>query len=138
MRTLRRLALLHVALASTLAAQTRAPEPTHPIDWAAIDREGATLLRDYLRVNTTNPPGNELAAAHFLRDFLAKEGIEAQILDTATLAAGRANLYARVKGNGAKKAIALVHHMDVVPASPQFWTVPPFSGDVRDGYVYGR
>jgi len=96
MRTLRRLAVLHLALASALSAQGRAPEPTRPIDWAAIEREGATLMRDYLRVNTTNPPGNELAAARFLRDFLAKEVIEAQILDTATLAPGRANLYARV------------------------------------------
>ncbi len=138
MRTLRRLALLHLALASSLAAQSRAPEPTRPIDWAAIQREGATLLRDYLRVNTTNPPGNELAAARFLRDFLAKEGIEAQILDTATLAPGRANLYARVKGNGTKKAIALVQHMDVVPATASGWSVPPFSGELRDGFIYGR
>src|SRR5205823_12297808 len=87
MRTLLRLALVHAAFASTLTAQTPAPQPTRQIDWPAIEREGATLLRDYLRVNTTNPSGNELAAAHFLRDFLAKEGIEAQILDTATLGA---------------------------------------------------
>ena len=138
MRTLRRLVLLHLALASSLAAQSRAPEPTRPVDWGAIEREGATLLRDYLRVNTTNPPGNEVAAARLLRDFLAKEGIEAQILDTATLAPGRANLYARVKGNGSKKAIALVQHMDVVPATPSSWSVPPFSGELRDGYIYGR
>jgi acetylornithine deacetylase/succinyl-diaminopimelate desuccinylase-like protein len=138
MRTLRCLALLQLALAATLPAQSRAPEPTRPIDWPAIEREGTTLLRDYLRVNTTNPPGNELAAARFLRDFLAKEGIEAEILDTTTLAPGRANLYARVKGNGTKRAIALVHHMDVVPATSSTWTVPPFSGELRDGFLYGR
>lgn len=146
MRTLRRLAPAHAALAcalsvalpSTVGAQSHAPEPTQPIDWTSIEREGATLLRDYLRVNTTNPPGNELAAAHFLRDFLAKEGIEAQILDTATLAPGRANLYARVRGNGTKKAIALVQHMDVVPATPSTWSVPPFAGELRDGFIYGR
>ena len=105
------------------------PVPKQPIDWPALEREGVTLLRDYLRVNSTNPPGNELEAARFLRDFLAKEGIEAQILDTTELGAGRANLYARVKGNGSKKAIALVHHMDVVPATASYWSVPPFSGD---------
>src|SRR3954468_12068380 len=121
MRTLRRLSFAVALVGSTsasLAAQGRPPEPARPIDWAAIEREGATLLRDYLRVNTTNPPGNELTATRFLRDFLAKEGSEAQILDTATLAPGRANLYARVRGSGSKRAIALVQHMDVVPATP--------------------
>jgi acetylornithine deacetylase/succinyl-diaminopimelate desuccinylase-like protein len=138
MRLLRRLALLSVVVPATLAAQGRTPAPKHPIDWPALEREGVTLLREYLRVNTTNPPGNELEAARFLRDFLAKQGIEAQILDTAELGAGRANLYARVKGNGSKKAVALVHHMDVVPATATAWSVPPFSGDLRDGFIYGR
>jgi len=116
----------------------QAPAPERPIDWPAIEREAVTLLREYLRLNTTNPPGNELVAARFLRDFLTKHGIEAQILDTAELGAGRANLYARVKGNGSKRAIALVHHMDVVPATASAWTTSPFSGELRDGYVYGR
>jgi acetylornithine deacetylase/succinyl-diaminopimelate desuccinylase-like protein len=138
MRALIRIAFLSCLLASTLSAQQRAPVPKRAVDWPSIEREGVALLRDYLRVNTTNPPGNELAAAIFLRDFLAKEGIEAQILDTVELGKGRANLYARVKGNGTRKAIALVHHMDVVPATPSTWTVPPFSGELRDGYIYGR
>src|SRR5215207_4525048 len=138
MRPIRRLALLQLVLPAALGAQSPVPAPVRAIDWPAIEREGVTLLRDYLRVNTTNPPGNELAAARFLRDFLAKQGIEAQILDTAELGAGRANLYARVKGNGAKRAIALVHHMDVVPATPSAWSVPPFSGEIRDGFMYGR
>lgn len=138
MRLLRRLALLSTVLPAALGAQRRAPVPRTPIDWPAIEREGVALLRDYLRLNSTNPPGNELAAAHFLRDFLAKQGIEAQILDTAELGVGRANLYARVKGDGSKRAIALVHHMDVVPATASTWTAPPFSGQIRDGFVYGR
>jgi acetylornithine deacetylase/succinyl-diaminopimelate desuccinylase-like protein len=130
--------VLSLAGASALRAQGPAPQPTRPIDWVAIDREGVQLLREYLRVNTTNPPGNELAGALFLKDFLAKEGIEAQILDTAELGGGRANLYARVKGSGTKRAVAMVQHVDVVPATPSSWTVPPFSGELRDGYVYGR
>ena len=138
MRLLHTLVPLAIALPLALGAQTRAPEPTRPIDWPAIEREGVALLRDYLRVNSTNPPGNELEAARFLRDFLAKQGIEAQILDTVELGAGRANLYARVKGNGGKRAIALVHHMDVVPATASTWSVPPYSGEIRDGFVYGR
>jgi len=132
------LALLTLALPAALAAQGRAPVPTRTIDWPALEREAVTLLRDYLRLNTTNPPGNELEAARFLRDFLAKQGIEARILDTTELGAGRANLYARVKGNGSKKAIALVHHMDVVPATASAWSAPPFSGALRDGFIYGR
>ena len=137
MRLIRFLAL-PLALPVALAAQGRAPAPKQPIDWPALEREGVTLLRDYLRVNSTNPPGNELEAARFLREFLAKQGIEAQILDTAELGAGRANLYARVKGDGSKKAIALVHHMDVVPATASTWSAPPYSGAVRDGFIYGR
>jgi len=138
MRPIRRLALLQLVLPAALGAQSPVPAPVRAIDWPAIEREGVTLLREYLRVNSTNPPGNELTAARFLRDFLAKEGIEAQILDTTELGTGRANLYARVKGNGSKRAIALVHHMDVVPATASTWTAPPFSGELRDGYVYGR
>jgi acetylornithine deacetylase/succinyl-diaminopimelate desuccinylase-like protein len=138
MRLFRRLALLSSLLPTALGAQPRAPVPRTPIDWPTIEREGVALLRDYLRLNSTNPPGNELEAARFLRDFLGKQGIEAQILDTAELGAGRANLYARVKGNGSKRAIALVHHMDVVPATASTWSVPPFSGELKDGFIYGR
>jgi acetylornithine deacetylase/succinyl-diaminopimelate desuccinylase-like protein len=138
MPLLRRSLLLSFAFPVALSAQRRAPVPTRSIDWPALERESLALLRDYLRVNTTNPPGNELEAARFLRDFLAKQGIEAQILDTAELGAGRANLYARLKGDGTKRAIAVVHHMDVVPATAGTWSVPPFSGTLRDGFVYGR
>ena len=138
MSLLRRLALLASLLPGPLLAQSRPPMPSRPIDWPALEREGIQLLQDYLRVNTTNPPGSERVAARFLRRFLATQGIEAQILDTAELGPGRANLYARVKGNGSKRAIAVVHHMDVVPATDNTWSVPPFSGELRDGYVYGR
>jgi acetylornithine deacetylase/succinyl-diaminopimelate desuccinylase-like protein len=111
---------------------------TKPVDWNAIARESQTVLGDYLRVNTTNPPGNELLAARFLKQILDREGIEAQILDTTELGSNRANLYARLRGNGAKRAIALVHHMDVVPATPASWSTDPFSGETKDGYIWGR
>src|SRR5206468_12933995 len=101
--------------------------------------ETVQVLADYLRINTTNPPGNELQTALYLNRILDREGIPTQILDTAELKpAGRANLYARLKGNGSKKAIALVHHMDVVPADARYWSVDPFSGAIKDGYVWGR
>jgi len=119
-------------LASRLGAQTK------PVDWDALAREAQSTLSDYLRLNTTNPPGNELLAARFLKGILEREGIEAQILDTTELGPNRANLYARLRGNGSKRAIALVHHMDVVPATPSSWSVDPFSGAVKDGYIWGR
>jgi acetylornithine deacetylase/succinyl-diaminopimelate desuccinylase-like protein len=117
---------------SALSAQSKAP------DWNALAREAQTTLQDYLRINTTNPPGNELLAARFLKGILDREGIEAQILDTTELGPNRANLYARLRGNRTKRAIALVHHMDVVPATPSSWSVDPFSGAVKDGYIWGR
>lgn len=108
------------------------------VDWDAIAKQGQTILADYLRINTTNPPGNEILAARFLKGILDKEGIEATILDTTQLGGTHANLYARLKGNGSKKAIALLHHMDVVPATASEWTVDPFSGETKDGYIWGR
>jgi acetylornithine deacetylase/succinyl-diaminopimelate desuccinylase-like protein len=132
-----RLALVALVLPLSLGAQG-APTPVRPVDWAAMQTEAVEVLRQYLRINTTNPPGNEIEAARFLKAFLEKEGIEAQLLDTVELGKGRANLYARLKGNGGKKAIALVQHMDVVPVTPAYWTIPAFSGDIKDGFIYGR
>lgn len=102
---------------------------------AAIEAEAVCLIRQYVQIDTTNPPGNELAAAQFLAALLAREGITATLFESAP---GRANLYARLRGDGSHKAIMLVHHMDVVPAKPDEWSVPPFAGVLRDGYVWGR
>ena len=133
MKSIRMLALLAALSAPSIAtAQAKA------IDWDALAKEGQVILADYLRINTTNPPGNEIVAARFLKNILAREGIESQILDSAELGGTHANLYARLKGNGKKKAIALVHHMDVVPATASQWSVEPFSGAIKDGYIWGR
>jgi len=127
------------ALSSLVAIVPAAAQSARPIDWDALTKESVGILSDYIRINTTNPPGNELQAARFLKRLLDKEGIQSEILDTTELApAGRANFYARLRGNGSKRAIALVHHMDVVPATASFWSIDPFSGAVKDGYVWGR
>lgn len=136
MRLTVRLAAFLLVLPIALHAQGAAP--VRPVDWTAMQGEAVEVLRQYLRIDTSNPPGNELATARFLKALLEKEGIEATILDTVELGAGRANLYARIKGNGTRRAIALVQHMDVVPVTPAYWSVPPFSGDVKDGFIYGR
>lgn len=119
-----------------VAAPIRAQQS--PIDWTALGNETVQTLSDYLKINTTNPPGNELEGARFLQRILQREGFEAQILDEDVLGPNRANIYARLKGNGSKKAIALVNHIDVVPADTRYWTVDPFSGLIKDGYVWGR
>jgi acetylornithine deacetylase/succinyl-diaminopimelate desuccinylase-like protein len=127
-------------LTTSLEAQTSTydPAPGVAIDFAALRGEAAERLSEYLRINTTNLPGNELATAQWLQQTLAREGIEGQILDTAALGPGRANFYARLPGTGGAKAIALVHHMDVVPAVPGEWQVDPFGGVIKDGAVWGR
>ena len=110
-----------------------------PLDWDALQRESVQILGDYLRINTANPPGNELEGALFLKRILEKEGFEVQLLDTAEFRGRRgANLYTRLRGNGSKRAIALVHHIDVVPADNRYWSVDPYSGSIKDEFLYGR
>jgi len=102
---------------------------------AALEQETLQHLKTYLQINTSNPPGNEMASARFLKQLLDKEGIENQLFD---LGHQRANLYAILRGDGSKKGLVLLHHMDVVPADPQYWSVPPFAAETRDGMLYGR
>lgn len=118
-----------------LAAATASFGAQAKLDWKALEDEGVALLSRYIQIDTTNPPGNELKAAQFLKALLDKEGIEARVIESAP---GRANLYARLKGSGAKKPVLLMHHMDVVPADAKLWQEPPFSGVVKDGVIWGR
>jgi len=127
-----------IVLIATIVLPASVKAQTKPVDWDAIAKEAQGILSDYLRINTTNPPGNEILTARFLKNILDREGIPAMIVDTTELGGQHANLYARLKGNGSKKAIALVHHMDVVTATPSQWSVDPFSGVVKDGYIWGR
>ena len=132
-------ALLCLVLSTAAGAQDAPPpDPAATIDFARLREETAQRLSEYLRINSSNPPGNELATARWLRHVLRREGIEGAILDTAELGPGRANFYARLPGTGTERGIALVHHMDVVTATPSQWTVEPFSGAIKDGHVWGR
>lgn len=105
------------------------------IDWAKARTEAVQLLQELIRIDTTNPPGNERTVALHLQKLLESDGIETRLLEFAP---GRANLYARLKGDGTRRPLILLSHTDVVMAEPQHWTVPPFSGEIRDGFVYGR
>jgi acetylornithine deacetylase/succinyl-diaminopimelate desuccinylase-like protein len=105
-------------------------------DWDALTEEATRLLAEYLRLDTTNPPGNEVIACDWLAAILDAEGIPYQrfALDPA-----RPSLVARLAGDGTGGgALLLLNHTDVVPAEAAHWQEPPLSGTVHDGYVWGR
>ncbi len=93
------------------------------------------LLSDLIRLDTSNPPGNEEIAVQFIEALLKKEGIESDIYLPAPR---RANILARIKGKKRGRPMVLLGHLDVVPARDEGWAAPPFAGLVKDGFVYGR
>ena len=115
-------------------ANSRIAPAAAPDGMASVD-EAVSLLSRYIQIDTTNPPGNEIRAAQFLKEIFDREGIEARIIESAP---GRASIYARLRGNGSRKALVLLNHMDVVPAEAKQWKEPPFSGAIKDGQIWGR
>jgi acetylornithine deacetylase/succinyl-diaminopimelate desuccinylase-like protein len=103
-------------------------------EWRELEDEVLALFTALLRVDTTNPPGRETACALVLRDYLAANGIAGEL--TGELPE-RQNLVARLAGARPGPRFALMGHMDVVPADAAEWSVPPFGGVVKDGYVWG-
>ena len=109
--------------------------PVHAQEATSWDDMAVRLLRQYLQIDTTNPPGGEAKAALFYKALLEHEGIPVVVDEFAP---GRANLLATLAGGGASRPLVLANHMDVVPADASRWSVPPFSGLLKDGLVYGR
>ncbi len=105
------------------------------MDLAPVFAEALDILVRYLRIDTSNPPGNEKPAARFLGSLLESEGIECEYIETQP---EREILVARLRGDGSKRPIMLCNHTDVVPVEAQYWDMPAFEGVVRDGRVYGR
>lgn len=101
----------------------------------ALGEEAVALARDLIRIDTSNPPGNETAAAELLVGYLAGAGVEAELTGPDP---ARLNLVARIAGSGEGPSLALTAHTDVVPAPPQGWSVPPFEGRVEGGRLIGR
>jgi acetylornithine deacetylase/succinyl-diaminopimelate desuccinylase-like protein len=98
--------------------------------------EATALLRDLIRVDTSNPPGRETAAAMLLKEYLESSGV---VCELVTRHPDRANLIARISGTGDGPSLALLGHTDVVPADPAAWTHPPFAAHLDEGgYVWGR
>lgn len=104
-------------------------------DWSLAGAEALAHLKALLRIDTTNPPGNERAAAAYLAGVLAREGIAHELVESAP---GRASLVARLRGSGRKGALLLNGHLDVVPAEAERWQHPPFAAVEADGYLWGR
>jgi len=121
--------------ALVLALPTSARAQNGAIDWPRYQDMAVDLMQQYLRVNTSNPPGNEIETAKFLKKIFDQYGIENEIFEFKP---SRANIIARLKGNGSKRPIILLSHMDVVTAEPASWEVDPFAAVIKNGAIYGR
>jgi acetylornithine deacetylase/succinyl-diaminopimelate desuccinylase-like protein len=97
--------------------------------------ETAKILKDLIRFDTHNPPGNETQVAQYIAGVFKLAGIPYEILEPV---AGRASIVARLKGTGAKKPVLMLAHEDVVPVDRAHWSVDPFAAEVKDGVLYGR
>ena len=125
-----RLALLAL-LAFISIAHSQAQEP----NWSQIEEETMRHFQAILRLDTSNPPGNETLVVEYLKSVLDKEGIETRVFANDPK---RANLIARLRGNGKKRPVLIMGHTDVVTVDPTKWKYPPFSATREGGYVYGR
>src|SRR5215470_12434054 len=97
--------------------------------------EATSLLRELIRLDTVNPPGNETRAAELLRDYLGESGVECELYARTP---ERANLVARLRGSGEGPSMMLLSHTDTVVADAAEWQLDPWSGEVRDGEIWGR
>jgi acetylornithine deacetylase/succinyl-diaminopimelate desuccinylase-like protein len=132
-------AALHVAAQIAPPATNSVPGAQSPLgDLTSLTGTAKVWLQDLIKINTTNPPGNEQAAAKYILGVLQKEGIAAEELPVTP---GRTSVVARLRSSAVadpSKALLLVAHMDVVGVDRAKWTVDPFAGTIKDGYLYGR
>jgi acetylornithine deacetylase/succinyl-diaminopimelate desuccinylase-like protein len=105
------------------------------MNWDKLLDEAIHYLQEYIRIQTVNPPGNEIEGARFFKRIFDSESIPCEIFEPSS---GRGNLIATLKGSGEKRPLLLLNHMDVVPVEKEGWDVPPFEGVIKDGYLYGR
>ena len=129
--SMRLIALLFLPILFTCANA----QQSYLIDWNAIGKESIGHLVELIQIDSSNPPGNESEVVAYLEAVLAAEGIDTE---TYALEEDRANLVARINGNGSKRPILIMGHTDVVGVQADKWTEGPFSGVRKDGYIYGR
>jgi acetylornithine deacetylase/succinyl-diaminopimelate desuccinylase-like protein len=124
-----------IAACLALLPATLLAQDPYLIDWDEIGEESINHLINLVRIDTSNPPGNETEAANYIKDALAAEGIESEMF---ALDPDRANLVARIPGNGSKRPILIMGHTDVVGVQAEKWDEEPFGGLRKDGWIYGR
>ena len=124
---------LLVAFGGAIGAQNTTPAAGP--DWNRLNDETLRHFQALVRLDTQNPPGNEVLVTDYVKAVLEKEGIPVQIF---ALDPKRPNLVARLKGNGKKRPLLYMGHSDVVTVDPKKWTFPPFSATRDGGYIYGR
>jgi len=100
-----------------------------------VEDEITHLLSELIRIDTTNPPGNETAAAKYLDENLSQDDFKCEFFESAP---ERGSLITRLKGTGEKPSLLLLSHLDVVAADVEEWSVDPFAGLIKDGFVWGR
>src|SRR6516225_6084912 len=105
------------------------------IEWDVIGDEVITYLRNLLRLDTRNPPGNETLAAEYLRGILEQERIACEVVGPSP---DRGTIVARLKGDGSAPPLLLMSHTDVVAVEPDKWTHDPFAAEIADDFIYGR
>ena len=129
--------ILMLAL-SPVALKSQTPAPGGMPDPLQLTAEAQTWLTDLIRINTTNPPGNEMEAAKYIQNVLQKENIPAEVLE---MKPGRGIVVARLQAGplpDSSKALLLLAHLDVVGVDRAKWSVDPFAATQKDGYIYGR
>lgn len=119
------------ALLTFIAFAASAAEP----DWPAAKDEALGVLADLVRLETAQPEGAEILAARYIAEKLEAEGIEYQIVGPTP---ERASIVARIEGNGSKRPLLLLGHLDVVAVERHEWSFDPFGGEIKDGIIYGR
>ncbi|MBM3725128.1 MAG: M20/M25/M40 family metallo-hydrolase [Acidobacteria bacterium] len=122
-------------LLATLLPVLCAAQERPAIDWPKLHEEAIRHFQALIRIDTSNPPGNETKAAEYIRRVLEGEGIAVKLLAREP---DRANLVARIKGNGKKRPLLIMGHTDVVGVQREKWTFDPFGGERKNGYIYGR
>ena len=138
MPTVRKAVLLGLLILSVVASTASSPTRASGgsgVNWDEIQQEALELFIQYLKIDTTNPPGNEIRAAQFFANICKREGIEHQVFEPF---AGRATIWARLGGDGSRRPIILLNHTDVVPHNQEFWSAEAFGGAIKGGFIYGR
>jgi acetylornithine deacetylase/succinyl-diaminopimelate desuccinylase-like protein len=130
-----RCSILAFVVACLLAGSSIA-QTSHPaLNAEQAQAEAVQFLKELIKIDTQDPPGNESKVALYLQGVLKSEGMDSELLEPVP---GRASIVARLKGDGSKRPLLLMGHEDVVPVDRDRWTVDPFAGLERDGMIWGR